>query len=346
MTPVMPVIKDTKDTPRNGFSLVELVLAMALLLTVTGAAFALLGSAEDRLAVEPEAADMQQRLRVAVTMLHHDLSQAGAGPIAGARPGPLTNHIAAMLPYREDPQGGDGPGTFRADAVTMFYVPGTTAQSTLAAALPAHAGWARVNHDPGCPITDPACGFADGMAVLVFDGTGASARFTVTDVQGDALALVHDGTDSGYVYGLGSTIVEVVARTYFLETDPASGTTRLMRGRANGGADVPVADHVVALAFAYGRESRPDGLPAELPPATLVDGPWVPDAVSPNRFDADLLRIRSVEVRLRVQSAIRALRGPAGVLFNEGGTSQGGRRWLPDLEVRFRVRPRNINPGT
>ena len=122
--------------------------------------------------------------------------------------------------------------------------------------------------------------------------------------------------------------------------------TRLMRGRANGGVDVPVADHVVTLAFAYGRESGPDGVPVALPPAALVDGPWLPDAASPHRFDADLLRISSVEVRLRVQSAIRALRGPAGVLFNQGGTSQGGRRWLPDLEVMFRVRPRNMNPGT
>ena len=276
---------------------------MSLLLTIAGAAFALLGTAEDRLAVEPEAADMQQRLRVAVTMLHHDLVQAGAGTAAGIRPGPLTNHIAAILPYRQDPRDGDAPGTFREDAITMFYVPRTTAQSTLAAPLPARAGWARLNSDPGCPRADPACGFAVGMAVLVFDGTGAADRFTVTDVQGDALALVHDGPDSGHVYAAGSTIAEVVARTYFLEADEASGTHRLMRGRANGGADVPVADHVVALAFAYGRESGPDGSPIALPPAALVDGPWLPDATSPHRFDADLLQIRSVDVSVRVQSA-------------------------------------------
>jgi hypothetical protein len=171
------------------------------------------------------------------------------------------------------------------------------------------------------------------MAVLVFDGTGSGDRFTVSDVQGDELALVHDGPDSDHVYATGSTIAEVVARTYFVEADEASGARRLMRGRANGGADVPVADHVVALAFDYG-----------LPPATFVDGPWLPDATSPQRFDADLLQVRKVDISLRVQSAVRALRGPAGVLFSASGTSRSGRRWLPDAEVRFSVRPRNINP--
>jgi hypothetical protein len=81
-----------------------------------------------------------------------------------------------------------------------------------------------------------------------------------------------------------------------------------------------------------------------LPPATFVDGPWLPDATSPQRFDANLLQIRKVDIKLRVQSAVRALRGPAGVLFTASGTSRSGRRWLPDAEVRFSVRPRNINP--
>ncbi len=317
----------------RGFSLVELLLAMSLLVTIAGAAFGMLATGEDRLAVEPEAADMQQRLRVAVTMLHHDLVQAGAGTAAGARPGPLTNHIAAILPYRQDPRDGDAPGSFREDAITILYVPRTTAQSTLAQPLPARPGWARLNNDAGCPRADPACGFAVGMAVLVFDAAGSADRFTVSDVQGDELALVHDGPDSDHVYATGSTIAEVVARTYFLEADEASGARRLMRGRANGGADVPVADHVVALMFDYG-----------LPPATFVDGPWLPDATSPQRFDANLLQIRKVDIKLRVQSAVRALRGPAGVLFTASGTSRSGRRWLPDAEVRFSVRPRNINP--
>jgi hypothetical protein len=73
----------------------------------------------------------------------------------------------------------------------------------------------------------------------------------------------------------------------------------------------------------------------------LVDGPWCPDAGHPDRFDEDLLRIRRVRVRLRVQ-APRAFRGPQGTLFMRGGDARAG-RYVPDQEVRFDVAPRNMN---
>ena len=79
--------------------------------------------------------------------------------------------------------------------------------------------------------------------------------------------------------------------------------------------------------------------------AQLADGPWCPNGVNANRWDADLLRIRKIGVTLRVQSAVAALRGPAGVLFTNGGTSRGGSKWVPDQEIRFQVSPRNLNPG-
>jgi hypothetical protein len=82
---------------------------------------------------------------------------------------------------------------------------------------------------------------------------------------------------------------------------------------------------------------------APLTAAQLVDGPWCPDAVNPNRWDADLLRIRRVEIRLRVEAALSALRGPAGVLFTNGGTSREPARWAPDQEIRFQVSPRNMS---
>ena len=79
--------------------------------------------------------------------------------------------------------------------------------------------------------------------------------------------------------------------------------------------------------------------------AQLTDGPWCPDAMNPNRWDADLLRIRKIAVTLRVESAVEALRGPAGTLFVHSGTSRGGHRFAPDQEVRFQVSPRNLNLG-
>ena len=83
----------------------------------------------------------------------------------------------------------------------------------------------------------------------------------------------------------------------------------------------------------------------ELTPALLTDGPWCPNALTTNRFDADLLRIRKVRVTLRVQSALASLRGPAGALFLKGGTASAGEHFVPDLEVQFDITPRNLNLG-
>lgn len=77
----------------------------------------------------------------------------------------------------------------------------------------------------------------------------------------------------------------------------------------------------------------------------LSDGPWCPNAASPNHYDADLLRIRKVGVVLRVQVASAELRGPAGVLFRRAGTNLTSRTMVPDQELRFEISPRNFNLG-
>jgi prepilin-type N-terminal cleavage/methylation domain-containing protein len=77
----------------------------------------------------------------------------------------------------------------------------------------------------------------------------------------------------------------------------------------------------------------------------LTDGPWCPDATFPTRYDADLLRIRKVGIRFRVQVGSAALRGPASALFVNPGTAIEGRTLVPDQEIRFDVSPRNFNLG-
>jgi hypothetical protein len=102
--------------------------------------------------------------------------------------------------------------------------------------------------------------------------------------------------------------------------------------------------HVARLAVLGGDPAR--RALVRLSAAELADGDvWCPDDNPATRFDADLLRIRKVAVTLRVESAIDALRGPAGVLFKRGGTARDARRFLPDREVRFQVTPPNLQGG-
>jgi hypothetical protein len=81
-----------------------------------------------------------------------------------------------------------------------------------------------------------------------------------------------------------------------------------------------------------------------LTPGVLTDGPWCPDATDPNRYDADLLRVRQVVMTVTVQSAVAALRGPAGPLFTRGGTARGT-RLVPDRVARVVISPKPLGLG-
>ena len=80
---------------------------------------------------------------------------------------------------------------------------------------------------------------------------------------------------------------------------------------------------------------------ARLPLPALADGPWCPDDVSPNRYDADLLRIRLVRITLRVQAQSPAVRGLDARFFSRPGAAREAARLVPDLEVRVDVALRN-----
>jgi hypothetical protein len=80
---------------------------------------------------------------------------------------------------------------------------------------------------------------------------------------------------------------------------------------------------------------------ANLPLPLFADGPWCPDAASPNRYDADLLRIRLVRITLRVQAQSPAVRGLDARLFGQPGAAREAARFVPDLEVQVDAALRN-----
>jgi prepilin-type N-terminal cleavage/methylation domain-containing protein len=386
----------------SGFTLIEVLVATALLLIVMAAVFRATSPLQRGFSVEPETADLQQRLRVAVDALSNELLMAGAGSDRGRRAGSLNYFFAPVVPYRRGLRNPDQPGTYRGDTITIVYATGGAAQATISLAMTAQSGDATLGLEAGCPVNDLLCGFKAGMNVLIFDDTGSFDAFTVTGVQGSLLHLQHNFRDDPRSYPPGSTIVEASIRTYYLKADAATDMYQLMQYDGGRGADVPVVDHLVGLAFDYFGEAQPPqmrrtlddpigpwttygptppaadvsataypagencvfalgALPNPVPrlgsltagspslvhltPAQLTDGPWCPDATSPNRYDADLLRIRKISVTVRVEAAVAALRGPAGRLFSRGGTSDGGARMVPDQEVRLQISPRNLNLG-
>jgi len=214
----------------RGFSLIELVVSIAIVLVVTATMFELVNTASGAVEMELERIDMQQRLRATTERLFEELIVAGAG--AASPP---------VAPFRRGEREPDAAGSVFADRVSVSYVP------------------------------------PDGSAA------------------------------------------DIATVTYWLRTDPDAGP-HLMRYDGHE-SDLPLADHVSAIRFDYfGADGQP------LDRWRFADGPWVPDAVAPTRFDADLLAIRRIRVTLRIGASRVMLRTP-----------------LPDHQMAIDVSPRNLN---
>jgi type II secretory pathway pseudopilin PulG len=357
----------TVNRSERGYSLLELLVSTVVMLVVTGAVFTLVNPSAGTSQAQPEASDQQQRMRVAVDTLYKDLVMAAAGPYQGATTGSLVNFFAPILPYRagqvdSDPANGV---FFRDDAITIIYVPNTSAQTTIRDPMPNVSAEIKVNPQPNCPAGDDLCGFHEGMSVLIFDPTGAWESFEITHVQTSALHMQHRGQQFQKAYEAGSYIVEGQFHCYYLD----SATNRLMHYDGLS-SDVPVADNVVGLNFRYYGEPTPPlepkppigtasclfddsgnsllaTLPAtsgslvELTPEMLQDGPFCGGATS--GFDADLFRVRKVRVSIRTQVGSELLRGSNPTLFANPGRARGGERFIPDFRTEFEVSPRNLN---
>jgi len=387
-----------------GFTVMELLVASVIMITVTGAIFSIMNPAQGTFRREPEVSDIQQRLRVGVDTLQKDLVMAGAGTYSGPLVGALSFFMAPVMPYNAfmSPTDPSQQIYYRQDAISLLYVPPTPSQTTITQDMPQPSAELKVAPQPGCPQGQQydLCGFTEGDRLIIFDADGNWDVFTVTNVQDAAAHLQHNMDDLSTSYSAGSHVTEASAAMYHHYVDEATKTYQLryFDGYLN---DLPVVDNVVKLAFKYFGEPQPpqltgkplsvnpgpwttygpvppalgtvkNGWPAgenctfmlqggvqvprlpvlgdgglgqvELTQAMLTDGPWCPKANQNQKFDADLLRVRRVQVTLRVQTALSTMRGPAGALFMKGGTATGT-SIVPDQEVTFDVTPRNMNLG-
>jgi hypothetical protein len=354
-----------RRSPEAGFSLVELLVSTAVMLTITAAIFTYVNPAQSTAQVLPEAADLQQRMRVGSDTLFRELIMAGAGPYQGATRGSLSNFFAPILPRRGALTGGDARNVFRPDAITLTYLPNSYAQTTIDKAMPPNSSELKVTYPPNCP-DKVLCGFETGMVVIIFDTAGHSDTFEITNVQDAAGHLQHRGSDLSYKYEVGAIITQVVTNTFYLDT-----ATRQLKKFDGGSLDLPIVDNVVGLQFEYFGDPNPPKAPkpasgtanclydssgnyANLPVLTanegslaaltatiLTDGPWCGGGDS--QYDADLLRIRKVRVTLRMQAAAASVRGLDTLVFANPGTALDSKRMVPDYTVRFDVSPRNLN---
>ena len=241
-----------------GFSLIEVLVATAIMLVVTGGIFTVLNPSGAMFKAQPEVVDMQQRLRVGIDTLRRDLIMAGAGAYSGSQSGSLSGFFAPIQPSRQgnDPAYDDGPGLFFNDRITIFYVPSTSAQTSISQNMPNQSAELKVNAESGCPNGANLCGFTQGMGLLIYDDTGSFDTMTVTQVQDQAAHIQHNQQgDLSKSYGIGSKVVQYEDHVYYLDA-----VTRQLKHYDGFHTVVPVLDEVVGLNFEYYGDPQPPAM--------------------------------------------------------------------------------------
>ncbi len=346
-----------------GFTLVECLVVCAITCVLAAAALNVVALQSTIARAQPEQLDAQQRARSAATALARHLSMAGAGIDAGPRNGPLLHYLPPIVPRRAGLLLADAPAVVRADTVTLALISSSFSQSTLASPVSAAAPTLLATPYATCPPPASLCGLSSGATVVAYSASGLHSWYRLTTSTAPAALAPLQASTAGQAAG--DVVAEAERHTYYFDAG-----ARQLRHYDGAFTDVPVVDDVVALQFEYfgepaspTRPKPPIGeanclydatgtflpLPAlpgatgsltPLPLSLFADGPWCGAGAA--QFDADLLRIRTVRVRLRVQASAvwaRAL-GPA---FLVPGTARSALLAVPDVHLTFDVSPRNMS---
>jgi type II secretory pathway pseudopilin PulG len=333
----------------SGYTLIELLISVALALSALGILAMLTGTLRDTMITAGERNDLQQRGRVVIDRITAALARAGAGGDRDAALGSLIRFLPPILP--------GGPSS-----ILIISSSGAALPARLAVELPAGSTSAVLAYAPGCP---PPCGFSDAAVMLVFDGHGDFDLFTIVDVTGTVVALQRHAAGTGASYPAGAAVL--LATPYAYSLDTSASEVRASDGFAPTFA---LASGVVDLAFEYFGDALPPVRPlnasdqanclydmagtplpmpvlpapvetlAPLPLATLEDGPWC--GTGPNPYDADLLRVRAVSVSARLHASNPALRGTDSRWFRVPGTARESRLMIRDLTPRTLITPANL----
>lgn len=343
---------------QRGYGLLEMLVALAISGVLIAVLLQLAVSAHVSAGVQGEVADLQQRLRVAVETMRHEIMLAGAGPSSG----PLSRVFAPILPARTGTIGADADMSFHSDRLSLVYVPANGAESRLVSDMPTSVSPIAIdgaNCRPGS-----ACRFVVGADALIYELNGIGGAHEVFTIGGVDVAanILTPSAALSRPYSTQARVAAVVQRTFYLDQP---GKRLMMYDGAR--SDVPLVDHVVALQFGYYGDPRPDSVtrpapgesncayggspplpllanfggagPKLMSASVLTDGPACGQA--PYRFDADLLRIRRISFTIRLEAESGEFRG-RGPAFSTSGVSRSSGRMVADQQTTVDVAPRNL----
>lgn len=245
----------------GGFTLLELVIAMAITLAIGSAIAALAPPAQMAFERVPAELELQQRGRAAIDMLTNAVRAAGQD-VAAAHP---LGSVADLFPAiaLADPD----------ESETLF--------SSLTAIVPvSNAAQGRLDADQVssggpmtlaitlCPNVKDVCGFTPGSAAVVADAAGHFDVFVVSATSAGARQVTPDRALSR-AYPAGSVVVEIEESTFRLDQQ-TDGSLSLVRETA-AGAVQPIADFLSSLTFGIERQQLDIALTVHPPNGSVQD---------------------------------------------------------------------------
>jgi prepilin-type N-terminal cleavage/methylation domain-containing protein len=212
----------------KGFSLVELLVALAICTIISAAIAALVPPSRAVFEQTPAALELQQRGRTAIDAIAQAVRSAG-----------ITNVVPPVVLSAPD-SSGEGFTRLLAIARTPH-----AAQGTLAADQQGSSGDLLLS-ESSCPTVSDVCGFTQGATAAIADGLGRFDLFIVKATN-PGLNSVSSSAVFAEPYPAGSLVIEVDAHTFRLDAQP-DGSKTLVRETV-AGAIQPIVDHVAGLSF-------------------------------------------------------------------------------------------------
>ncbi|MEW6188013.1 MAG: prepilin-type N-terminal cleavage/methylation domain-containing protein [Thermodesulfobacteriota bacterium] len=248
-----------KGTPlkQTGFTLVELLVAIATGALLVSAIYSLFIMQNHSYANQNNVADMQQNVRIAMSVLSSDLRMAGYGfSINGTYISPTNTTVYAVTPTNS---------SIAPDSITIRYgVNGTT----LSAAITNSTGAA-------LQVTGTS-GFVSGDFVIISDGQNAAC-------------LQLNGAPAGNMLPYAATAVNIFpsggfaagSNVYVLRQVSYQVSNNILQSRTDNGAWQNVVNYVEDLQLAYRGTSTPVG--------TWVDNPIPVNQTTLNNIQLNIM---------------------------------------------------------
>jgi type IV pilus assembly protein PilW len=219
-----------QDRSKRGFTLIELMVAIAAFGIMSLAGFAVLGTGQRTAVSNDQTVQIQQNVRLAMDLIARDVRMASFGnALAGALPG-CANPINTG-----DNAAGEDLGSDRIAVATVFQQLGTLT-------VPFTAGNVVTISAPGPILND----------VISLEGT-----FTAT-VNGLAPVTLSQAVVAPTNYAVGTAVVQIKCITYTVSNGLANPPYQLLRD--NGSGAVAIVDGIESLQIAYALDTNNDGI--------------------------------------------------------------------------------------